>query len=167
MKLTAWERQQLAEIERRLRMVEPRLHRALSEMATRPLRRRRTPTTGRPAERGVRLRLALVMIVLGVGLAMLVTGEVMNLVAMAIGGAVLASGGPLLACRLLVRRNRTETAEGREPWLHRRTVTARTPRTRRPRRRFIARFRRSDGLAPGSQCDGRSPPLERSDDRAA
>lgn len=103
MKLTTRERQQLAEIERRLVADEPRLHHALSRMERRSLTRRsltRSRGTGHRCWWPGLVALA----VLGASIVMLVLGARTGQVAVMWAGGALAQFVPLMTWWLLVRR---------------------------------------------------------------
>lgn len=151
MKLSSWERRQLLEIERGLSRSDPNLHRALAAMTPDAL----SGPEHRPAPaRAVRIRLALLVILLCVGLAMLVTGLMLTIAPLAVAGLVLSQAGPAGAYWLLVRRRRTRRSSGAVHPVPRRTVG----RRRRPRAHRI-RLRRPRGGRSDRSSECRSPPV--------
>lgn len=115
MNLSTRERQWLAEIERRLIADEPRLHRALSRLSSRPLGVPRTPSVVLGAVLGPRVRRWLGVAVLTLGLVLLLVGALTGLVAVLFTGVGLAQLGPLLAHCLASRRGKARVAHPRGP----------------------------------------------------
>lgn len=153
MSLTGRERRQLSEIDRRLASEEPRLHRALARLSLRPLHAAISPALLVGSRR---IRLVLVLLLQASGIAALVVGEIAGIIALLAAGAVVATFGPLLACRMLRRR-----------WP---PLRAPRPRRRRPRGTAPVRDWRRSGTGrsasgfPYYRPDaGRKPP---SDDAA-
>lgn len=109
MELTTRERRRLGEIEGRLTADEPRLDRALSTLSTRPLRAAWLRAAVRATLRRPRLRLVLAAVVLVAGVALLVVGTGEGLLPVALLGIVTAQFGPWL----VTRRRRTHRTPDR------------------------------------------------------
>lgn len=120
MKLSDHEQRWLTELESRLIEEEPRLHRALATLRTRPLRGARIAAAVRATARNRSTRLVMSAAALAVGVAILVTGVVGGAPALALAGVVTAQFGPWLLVRrrhhrTSVRRPAARAAGGRPP----------------------------------------------------
>lgn len=104
MELTRHERRQLRKIEDQLTAEEPRLHRALSVLSTRPLRTGRIRALARAGWNSPRWRLGLATIALAAAMAMLVVGAAHGWLLVVVPGLVIAQVGPWLLTRNLRKR---------------------------------------------------------------
>lgn len=115
MQLSERERRWLAEIEGVLVEEEPRLHRAMAALSSRPLRVATIRSRLQAADRQGRARIAWSALVLAGGVALLLAGLAIGAPWMVVAGMVTAQFGPWLIHRHRHRRTRLGAEADVEP----------------------------------------------------